>query len=74
MTPGSASAVRRREPLADDPDHAFLHRIIDDHRTNHVHVVPGDSVTFTDYLLFRDFLRTVPDGVMVAFEVGSPCR
>ena len=46
--------------FADDPDHAFFHRIIEDHRTDHVHVVPVGSATLEEYLVFRDFLRAVP--------------
>ncbi|RCS66189.1 GrpB family protein [Brachybacterium sp. JB7] len=58
---GAAGFAYMPRSFADDPDHAFLHRIVDDHRTDHVHVVPSGSVTFTDYLLFRGFLRADPD-------------
>lgn len=47
--------------FADDPNHAFFDRIIEDHRTDHLHVVPLDSNALEEYLLFRDFLRAVPD-------------
>jgi len=47
--------------FADDPDHAFFHRIVDDHRTDHVHIVRAESDAMRGYLLFRDFLRATPD-------------
>lgn len=47
--------------FAEDPDHVFFHRIIEDHRTDHLHVVPRNSVVLDEYLLFRDFLRSTPD-------------
>lgn len=47
------------ESFADDPDHVFLCRIIEDHRTDHVHVVRRGTTTLSDYLLFRDYLRAV---------------
>ena len=49
------------ESFVSDPDHAFLHRITGDHRTDHVHVVRIGSVAFDDYLLFRAYLRAEPD-------------
>lgn len=45
------------ESFAEDPDHVFLCRIIEDRRTDHVHVVRRGTATFSDYLLFRDHLR-----------------
>lgn len=53
--------VHRPESFAEDPDHLFLCRIIDDHRTDHVHVVRRGTTTLDEYLLFRDYLRAVGD-------------
>lgn len=47
--------------FASDPDHAFLHRIIRDHRTDHVHIMRRGSATLEGQLLFRDYLRAVPE-------------
>ncbi len=47
--------------FADDPEHAFFARIVDDHRTHHLHVVLRGSATWDEYLLFRDFLHAVPE-------------
>jgi GrpB-like predicted nucleotidyltransferase (UPF0157 family) len=49
--------------FAGDPDHAFFHRIVEDHRTEHVHVMRTGSPGHEDHLLFRDYLRTHPDAV-----------
>lgn len=49
--------------FADDPDHVFFHRIIEDHRTDHLHVVPRNSAVLDEYLLLRDYLRAVPDAM-----------
>lgn len=47
----------------DDPDHAFVRRVVNDHRTDHVHVIRLDSETFRKHLVFRDYLRTNPDAL-----------
>lgn len=47
--------------FASDPDHAFLHRIIDDHRTDHIHVMRIGSDAYESHLLFRDYLRAHTD-------------
>ncbi|WP_170159958.1 GrpB family protein [Frondihabitans australicus] len=47
--------------FADDPDHAFLQRIVNDHRTDHVHVMRVGSEAHTSHLLFRDYLQSHPD-------------
>lgn len=47
----------------DDPDHSFLHRIVGDQRTDHVHVVTLGGEAWGGYLLFRDYLRATPDAV-----------
>ncbi|OII26483.1 hypothetical protein BIV04_13600 [Frigoribacterium sp. MCBA15_019] len=49
--------------FVDDPDHAFLHRIGEDRRTDHVHVVKLGSSVWVDYLLFRDYLRATPEAL-----------
>lgn len=49
--------------FADDPDHAFFHRIIHNHRTEHVHVLRAGSDAWQERVLFRDFLRACPDAV-----------
>ena len=49
--------------FVDDPDHAFLHRIVEDRRTDHVHVVKLGSSVWIDYLLFRDYLRATPEAL-----------
>ncbi|WFR67065.1 GrpB family protein [Curtobacterium flaccumfaciens] len=46
-----------------DPDHAFLHRIVGDQRTDHVHVVTLGGDAWGGYLLFRDYLRATSDAV-----------
>lgn len=56
--------------FADDPDHAFFHRIVDDHRTDHLHVVPRGSAVLDEYLLLRDFLRAVP-GATARYETAK---
>jgi len=43
------------------PDHLFLRRVVDQHRTHHVHVLLPSAPEATDYLLFRDYLRAHPD-------------
>lgn len=48
------------ESFASDPDHSFLHRIVNDHRADHVHLMRIGSDRFNDRLLFRDYLRAVP--------------
>ena len=47
--------------FSEDPDHAFFHRIVDEHRTEHVHVMRIGSDTYDGHLLFRDFLRARSD-------------
>jgi GrpB-like predicted nucleotidyltransferase (UPF0157 family) len=42
-------------------DHLFLRRVVDDHRTHHVHALLPSSPEVGDYLLFRDYLRAHPD-------------
>ena len=49
--------------FADDPDHAFFHRIVQDRRTDHVHVVRLGSSAWVNYLLFRDYLRATPEAL-----------
>ncbi|WAP50451.1 GrpB family protein [Arthrobacter sp. ATA002] len=44
----------------DDDDHAFLHRIIGEHRSDHVHVMQLGSDALQGRLLFRDYLRATP--------------
>lgn len=51
----------RPASFADDPDHAFLDRIVADHRTDHIHVIRLGSEVFSGHILFRDFLRANPD-------------
>ncbi|GGI00396.1 GrpB family protein [Arthrobacter liuii] len=50
--------------FAEDPDHAFLQRIIADHRTDHVHVMRLGSNTWIQRLRFRDYLRAHPDAAV----------
>lgn len=57
----SAGFLHVPESFANDPDHSFFHRIIRDHRTDHVHLMRLDSALFVDRLLFRDYLRAVPE-------------
>lgn len=47
--------------FADDPDHAFLARIVRGHRTDHLHVMRRDVEPMIGHLLFRDYLRDRPD-------------
>lgn len=47
--------------FADDPDHAFLHRLRRGKRTHHLHLVSAASPLPDRYLLFRDYLRAHPD-------------
>jgi GrpB-like predicted nucleotidyltransferase (UPF0157 family) len=42
-------------------DHLFLRRVVDGHRTHHVHVLLPSSPEVGDYLLFRDYLRAHPE-------------
>ncbi len=42
-------------------DHLFLRRVVDQHRTHHVHVLLPSSPEVADYLVFRDYLRAHPD-------------
>lgn len=42
-------------------DHLFLRRVVDHHRTHHVHVLLPSSPEVSDYLVFRDYLRSHPD-------------
>lgn len=56
-----AGFVHRPESFASDPDHAFLHRIVGDHRTDHVHVMRLGSAPLEGHRLFRDYLRAVPE-------------
>jgi GrpB-like predicted nucleotidyltransferase (UPF0157 family) len=42
-------------------DQLFLRRVVDGHRTHHVHVLLPSSPAVSDYLLFRDYLRAHPD-------------
>lgn len=66
LTPGVVAALaglgfeHRPESFADNPDHAFLHRSVAGHRTDHVHLMRLDSPTYTDRLIFRDYLRASP--------------
>ncbi|WP_420114716.1 GrpB family protein [Pseudactinotalea sp.] len=55
--------THRPSSFADNPDHAFLDRIVADHRTDHVHVMTLDSATYRDRLVFRDYLRASPEVV-----------
>ncbi len=48
------------ESFADDPDHAFLHRLRAGKRTHHLHLVSASSPLPDRYLLFRDYLRAHP--------------
>jgi GrpB-like predicted nucleotidyltransferase (UPF0157 family) len=41
-------------------DHLFLRRVVDGHRTHHVHALLPSSPEVSDYLLFRDYLRAHP--------------
>lgn len=49
-------------------DHLFLRRVVDHHRTHHIHVLLPSSPEVGDYLLFRDYLRAHPD---VAARYGA---
>jgi GrpB-like predicted nucleotidyltransferase (UPF0157 family) len=49
-------------------DHLFLRRVVDGHRTHHVHVLLPSSPEVGDYLLFRDYLRAHP---VVAARYGE---
>ena len=49
-------------------DHLFLRRVVDHHRTHHVHVLLPSSPEVADYLLFRDYLRAHPE---VAADYGA---
>ena len=42
-------------------DHLFLRRVVDQHRTHHVHVLLPSSPEVGDYLVFRDYLRSHPE-------------
>jgi GrpB-like predicted nucleotidyltransferase (UPF0157 family) len=67
LTPAVLAALAERGfvlvpgSFADDPDHAFLHRVVGGRRVAHVHVVRRDSDVLASFLLFRDFLRADPD-------------
>lgn len=50
--------------FAHDADHSFLHRIIGDHRTDHVHLMRLDSDSLQGHLLFRDYLRASPEALL----------
>ena len=52
--------LRLGAPVTRD-DHLFLRRVVDHHRTHHVHVVLPSSPEVGDYLVFRDYLRAHPD-------------
>ncbi|GAA4425076.1 GrpB family protein [Georgenia halophila] len=53
--------------FAHNDDHGFLHRIVDGHRPDHVHVMRRDSDTYAARILFRDYLRAHP-GAAAAYE------
>ena len=57
----TAGFVHVPASFAADPDHAFLHRIVHDHRTDHVHVMRLGSAPFEGHQLFRDYLRAEPE-------------
>ena len=44
-------------------DHLFLRRVVDQHRTHHVHVLLPSSPEVSDFLVFRDYLRAHPAAV-----------
>ena len=50
--------------FARDADHSFLHRIVDGHRSDHVHVMRLGSDSLQGHLLFRDYLRATPDALV----------
>lgn len=52
--------LRLGAPVTRD-DHLFLRRVVDGHRTHHVHVLLPSSSEVADYLVFRDYLRAHPD-------------
>lgn len=47
-----------------DADHSFLHRIIGDDRTDHVHLMRSGSDSLQGHLLFRDYLRATPEALI----------
>jgi GrpB-like predicted nucleotidyltransferase (UPF0157 family) len=49
-------------------DQLFLRRVVDGHRTHHVHALLPSSPAAGDYLLLRDYLRAHPE---VAAEYGA---
>lgn len=53
--------------FAQDADHSFLHRIIGDHRTDHVHLMRLGSDVLQGHLLFRNYLRATP-GALIDYE------
>lgn len=50
--------------FAANPDRSFLCRIIEDQRTDHVHVMRLGSDELRGHLLFRDYLRAIPAAVI----------
>ena len=42
-------------------DRLFLRRVVDGHRTHHVHAVLPSSPEVDDFLVFRDYLRAHPE-------------
>jgi len=52
----------------DRDDHLFLRRVVDGHRTHHVHALLPSSPEIGDFLLFRDYLRVHPEA---AAEYGA---
>ncbi|HEU5152113.1 MAG TPA: GrpB family protein [Iamia sp.] len=52
--------LRLGSPVTSE-DHLFLRRVVDHHRTHHVHVLLPSSPEVGDYLVFRDYLRAHPE-------------
>lgn len=50
--------------FAADADHSFLHRIVEEQRTDHVHMMRLGSDALQGHLLFRDYLRATPAAVI----------
>ncbi|HEX7135685.1 MAG TPA: GrpB family protein, partial [Iamia sp.] len=49
-------------------DRLFLRRVVDGHRTHHVHVMLPSSPDVSDHLLFRDYLRA-SEAVRAEYEL-----
>ena len=51
----------RRQAFGDDPGHVFIRRLVDGHRSHHVHLYVDQHPNLTGVLALRDLLRVDPD-------------